>query len=439
MERVVMTEADLRHIRIADLDRRHNVRRSLGDLSDLVESIRDFGVLTPVTVTPKASSSGWRLVAGHRRTAAAEEAGLETVPALVHTAEGADERLLATLVENLQRLDLDPVEEAGGYRSLVDAGWSQAEVARRVRRSRGHVSRRLRILTLPDEVQEMVAEGTVTVEHAYTLSRLVAKGVDAEVVSAAADTAPEYAATRLLEIETAERREHRRRKLERGGVKVVLADRRYHAHEKYDRLLSSMRLDGDHSAEPCHVVILHYNDYGRTTIGEDAACTDRSRHDADGDSELKVRSARPETDEERRKREERDAEHEARQKERRAAEAAQLRRLTAQLRTLPDEVAIAAVLRREARDVLRRVRTDDPLLPVGEGVVDPDESWMYPAQVIDSAQLGDLARAVLRWWLIQTEKGSYHNKRTMRPVYEVAEALPELPDEDDPEKAAAVA
>ena len=277
-----MAEAQLRHIRIADLDRRHNVRRSLGDLSDLVESIRDVGVLTLVTVMPKASASGWRLVAAHRRTAAAEEAGLETVPALVHTAEGAEERLLATLVENLQRLDLNPVEEAGGYRSLVDAGWSQAEVARRVRRSRGHVSRRLRILTLPDEVQEMVAEGTVTVEHAYTLSRLVAKGVDADDVVVAADTAPEYAATRLLEIETAERREHRRRKLERGGIKVVLANRLHPSGDKYDRLVAWLRLDGDHSAEPCHVVILHYNDYGRTTIGEDAVCTDRSRHDADG-------------------------------------------------------------------------------------------------------------------------------------------------------------
>ena len=296
-----MAEAQLRHIRIGDLDRTHNVRRSLGDVSDLVESIRDVGVLTPVTVTPKASG-GWRLVAGHRRVAVAEEAGLETVPALVHTAEGAEERLLATLVENLQRLDLNPVEEAGGYRSLVDAGWSQAEVARRVRRSRGHVSRRLRILTLPDEVREMVAEGTVTVEHAWTLSRLVDKGVDADDVAVAADTEPEYAATRLLEIETAERRERRRRKLERGGVKVVLADRLHHADDKYDRLLSWMRLDGDHSAEPCHVVILHYHHYGRTTLGEDEACTDASRHDADGDSELMVRAGRPETDEERRER-----------------------------------------------------------------------------------------------------------------------------------------
>lgn len=188
-----MAEAQLQHIPIADLDREHNVRRSLGNLTELAKSISDVGVLTPVTVAPQEDGDGWYLVAGHRRVAAAEQVGLETVPALVHEAADAPARLLATLLENLQRLDLDPVEEAGGYRQLVDAGWSQAEVARRVRRSRGHVSRRLRILTLPEEVQTMVSEGSVTVEHAYTLSRLVDKGVDAEDVADAAERPSEIA------------------------------------------------------------------------------------------------------------------------------------------------------------------------------------------------------------------------------------------------------
>ncbi|MYA02271.1 MAG: ParB/RepB/Spo0J family partition protein [Chloroflexi bacterium] len=267
-----MAEAQLRHIRIAELDRTHNVRRSLGDLSELVASIRSVGVLTPVTVIPKASGDGWRLVAGHRRTAAAEEVGLETVPALVHTAADASERLLATLVENLQRLDLDPVEEASGYRSLVDAGWAQAEVARRVGRSRAHVSRRLRILTLPAEVQAMVSEGAVTVEHAYTLSQLVGKEVPAEEVTVAAKSDPEYAARKLLEVETDERLEHRRRKLERGGVTVVVAKRLWQA--KYDRRVGWMNLDGEHSTEPCHMVVLHLGDYGITAVDETAVCTD---------------------------------------------------------------------------------------------------------------------------------------------------------------------
>ncbi|MYD20901.1 MAG: hypothetical protein F4X04_01550 [Holophagales bacterium] len=92
-------------------------------------------------------------------------------------------------------------------------------------RSPGHVSRRLRILTLPAEVQALVSEGAVTVEHAHTLSQLVGKEVPAQEVTAAAKSDPEYAATKLLEIETAERIEHRRRKLERGGVKAVAAKR----------------------------------------------------------------------------------------------------------------------------------------------------------------------------------------------------------------------
>ena len=103
-------------------------------------SISDVGVLTPVTVAPHEDGNRWHLVAGHRRTAAAEQIGLETVPALVLEAGDALERLLAALVENLERRDLDPVEEAGGYRRLVDAGgsaWSAAKARRSTTAVRG--------------------------------------------------------------------------------------------------------------------------------------------------------------------------------------------------------------------------------------------------------------------------------------------------------------
>ena len=278
-----MADAELKNVRIADLDRTHNVRRSLGDLADLAASISDVGVLTPVTVTPKADGEGWYLVAGHRRVAAAEGAGLETVPALVHTAGTTAERLLAMLVENLQRLDLDPVEEAVGYGRLVDAGWSQAEVGRRVRRSRGHVSKRLRILGLPDEVQAMVSAGEVTVEHAYFLSRLADKGVDAEAVTATAHDPQEYAEMSLREIEIVEQRDHRRAKLERGGVRVILADRWWGTDH---REVEHLRLGGDHTAEPCHAVLLTFGDYGQTKVEERVVCTEYSRHLDGGDSPL---------------------------------------------------------------------------------------------------------------------------------------------------------
>ena len=139
---------------IGDLDRGRNVRTGLGDLDTLVESVRQVGILTPVTVASHGDSGDgrWVLVAGHRRVAAAEQAGLSRVPAVVVDVGGDDERLVATLVENLVREDLDPIDEARGFAMLVEAGWSQGKVSRSVGRSKGHVSKRLRLLALPAEV-----------------------------------------------------------------------------------------------------------------------------------------------------------------------------------------------------------------------------------------------------------------------------------------------
>ncbi|MYD20902.1 MAG: hypothetical protein F4X04_01555 [Holophagales bacterium] len=196
-----------------------------------------------------------------------------------------------------------------------------------------------------------------------------------------------------------------------------------------------MTLDGDHSAEPCHVVVLHHGHFGLTKIEKTAVCTDEARHGEDKDSPLKARSALPETDEERQAREEREAKRRAEEEEeeeRLAAEEAQSRRLTDHLLAVPDEAVIATVVRRQARSVLHRPPNfEDPLLPVPEGVVDPDHSWMFPTQVIDDADSADLARVVLRWWLIRMERGFYHNKREMGPVIALVETLP-APTEGSP-------
>ena len=167
---------------IGDLDRGHNVRTGLGDLDTLVESVREVGILTPVTVSGHGANGDgrWVLVAGYRRVAAAHKAGLSQVPALVTEVAGDDERLVAALVENLVREDLDPVDEARGFALLVEAGWSQGKVSRRVGRSKGHVSKRLRLLVLSPEVQERVRAGDITVEHAYQISRLADRNVGAK-------------------------------------------------------------------------------------------------------------------------------------------------------------------------------------------------------------------------------------------------------------------
>ena len=127
----------------------------------LASSLRHQGVLQPVVVRPRAAG-GYELVAGERRWRAAREAGLDSLPALVRDTDDR-ETLLLSLVENVAREDLSPVEEARAYATLVDEfELSLGEVAERVGRSKAGVSNRLRLLELPEEVLWMLARGELT-------------------------------------------------------------------------------------------------------------------------------------------------------------------------------------------------------------------------------------------------------------------------------------
>ena len=131
----------------------------------LADSIRHQGLLQPVVVRPRAAG-GYELIAGERRWRAAQEAGVESVPALVRTADDRDSLLLA-LVENVARENLSAVEEARAYAVLIDEfALSLGEVAERVGRSKPSVSNRLRLLELPDEVLWMLVRGELTEGHA---------------------------------------------------------------------------------------------------------------------------------------------------------------------------------------------------------------------------------------------------------------------------------
>ncbi len=133
-------------------------------LASLTESIASTGLIQPVVV--RALDSGdYELIAGERRWRAAQAAGLTEVPAVVRDADER-ERLEVGLVENLVRQDLDPVETAQALAALVeDFGQSQADVARSVGRSRSSVANLIRLLELPDDVQEMLVVGTLTEGH----------------------------------------------------------------------------------------------------------------------------------------------------------------------------------------------------------------------------------------------------------------------------------
>ena len=137
-------------------------------LETLAESIRQSGLLQPLLVTPEGSR--YRIVAGERRFRAARMAGLDTVPCIVRAMSG-QERREAALIENLQREDLNPIEEAAGIRDLMEScGYTQELAAKRVGRSRPAVANLLRLLTLPETIQEMVKDGRLSAGHARVLA-----------------------------------------------------------------------------------------------------------------------------------------------------------------------------------------------------------------------------------------------------------------------------
>lgn len=151
----------------------HQPRRFVPDerFRELVESVREHGILQPVLVSEvrEGSQTVYRLVAGERRWRAAVEAGLTTIPALVREATPG-EGLVMALVENIQRADLNPLEEAEAFRELTERfGLSQDEVARRVGRSRSAVANTLRLLEAAPEVRAALAAGEITAGHARAL------------------------------------------------------------------------------------------------------------------------------------------------------------------------------------------------------------------------------------------------------------------------------
>jgi ParB family chromosome partitioning protein len=147
-------------------------RKSFGSdrLEELAASIRASGVIQPIVV--REVPDGYQLIAGERRWRAARLAGLDRIPALVREATDAESLELA-LVENLLREDLNPMEEAEGYRHLLSQfGWTQEQLAQRIGRDRTSIANALRLLRLPDSIQSDLRENRLTMGHARALLAL---------------------------------------------------------------------------------------------------------------------------------------------------------------------------------------------------------------------------------------------------------------------------
>jgi ParB family chromosome partitioning protein len=140
-------------------------------LEELAASIRQYGVLQPLVVT-RLEDGRYQLIAGERRWLASKIAGLKKVPAIVREAT-PQEALELALVENIQRADLNPLEEAAAYRRLADEfGLTQEQIAQRVGRGRVSVANSLRLLGLPAEAKEALAAGKITEGHARAILRV---------------------------------------------------------------------------------------------------------------------------------------------------------------------------------------------------------------------------------------------------------------------------
>lgn len=136
-------------------------------LDDLVASVKEKGVLTPLLVRP--AGEGYEIIAGERRWRAAQRAGVHELPIVVRSVSDK-EALEIAIVENVQRADLSPVEEARSYRRLIDEfEYSQDDVSRQVGKSRSHIANMLRLLSLPDAVQKMVDDGQLSMGQARAL------------------------------------------------------------------------------------------------------------------------------------------------------------------------------------------------------------------------------------------------------------------------------
>ncbi|HEY4985496.1 MAG TPA: ParB/RepB/Spo0J family partition protein [Bradyrhizobium sp.] len=140
------------------------------DLNDLAESVKEKGVLQPILVRPiKGEPNAYEIVAGERRWRAAQMAKLHDVPVVVREM-GDSESLEIAIIENVQRADLNAIEEAAAYSELMERfQYTQDRVSKEVGKSRSHIANTLRLLTLPEPVRALVREGKLTAGHARTL------------------------------------------------------------------------------------------------------------------------------------------------------------------------------------------------------------------------------------------------------------------------------
>src|SRR6266566_3738978 len=200
-------------------------------LDEVAKSIRTNGVVQPLLLRPKGNR--FELIAGERRWRAAQRAGLSKVPAVVR--EVSDDKVLEiAIIENIQREDLNPIEEAGAYRKLIDTlGLTQEMVAERVGRDRSYITNYLRLLRLPDDLQQLLQAGRLSTGHARTLLGVAHLDVQRRIARKVIDQdLPVRATERLVRLATDSQRSVSRKpaKQPQGDANVRAAETKLRRH-----------------------------------------------------------------------------------------------------------------------------------------------------------------------------------------------------------------
>lgn len=196
-ENLMDTSSGVSELRLSEIEPNRDQPRKVFDeeaLQELAESIAQHGLIQPILVRPK-KEGGYSIIAGERRWRASRLAGLVKVPVIIKDCTDEETAQLA-LIENLQREDLNPIEEAEGYKKLMeDYSLTQERVAELVGKSRPAVANALRLLGLPDELRELLLNGEITAGHARALLAIS----DSEALKQATEAAKNGATVREIE------------------------------------------------------------------------------------------------------------------------------------------------------------------------------------------------------------------------------------------------
>jgi ParB family transcriptional regulator, chromosome partitioning protein len=257
-----------------------NLREKIGDVAELAMSIREVGIENPIVAVKR--NGHFEVVAGARRLAAAELAGEDTVPLIVRELT-EEQRLLAMAIENLQREDLSPLEEARAYQRLLDTlKISQRDLAPRVGKTQSHISKRVSLLALPRDVQGQVDSGGITIPDALELAKLADHPEHLKrVLKRPGYTPLDHAINlELRKLETEQKIAKLEEEIESKGKRTIRVGSEFNLPKNVHRLKNFNSYDqqalqimpAKHETFDCHAI----------AIGDNAlafpVCTDRSNH-----------------------------------------------------------------------------------------------------------------------------------------------------------------